>query len=86
MEEIYKVTQEEKTVEDNSPLRMFYMKKEYYIDNVVRYYTWCWRGQGKIYLTYEYEILNVGRVRDWCVIRIEKKDGKWEAVGTIWSP
>lgn len=88
MEEICKATQEEKVVEnDNSPLKMFYIHKDYYsIVNVARYYTWCWQGRGKIYLTYEVESLGGKKVRDWSVILIEKNDGNWRPVKVIWIP
>ena len=58
---------------------------------VYRIFTWCGPNKGFIYIWYSVKYLdNSGNIlhekRDYCKLRIEKRDGKWELNSFYISP
>ncbi len=66
---------------ENEKLLVFRPGDGHRIVVVKRYFTWCWRGKGRIWLyknaKHVSEKGKIIDVPDYFSINIEKKDGKW---------
>lgn len=68
---------------NNSAYEWFESTDIWKIDNIKRYFTWCWGDKGAIWITCTYSLIEDGKIedtgRDFTKLIIEKKERKMDS-------